>query len=65
MKLLSTAIAAPLFSVARTMETGANFLFRKVGSSVIKFHGLFRVLHSVHRGVESSEKKCFGPLDIF
>ena len=26
---------------------------------------LFRVLHSVHRGVESSEKKCLAPLDIF
>ena len=28
-------------------------------------YGLIRVLHSVHRGVESSEKKCLAPLDIF
>ncbi len=34
-------------------------------SEICDGHGLFRVLHSVHRGVESSEKKCLAPLDIF
>ena len=47
------------------MEPGPNFLFGKVGSGVIKFHGLFRVLHSVHRGVESSEKSVWPHLTYF
>jgi hypothetical protein len=34
-------------------------------SEICDGYGLFRVLHSVHRGVESSEKKCLPHLTYF
>ena len=34
-------------------------------SEICDEYGLFRVLHSVHRGVESSEKKCWPHLTYF
>ena len=34
-------------------------------SEICDEYDLFRVLHSVHRGVESCEKKCLGPLTYF